>query len=81
MVKTTLPVASCQVPAEHIEKGLVTVTKTAGGQVFDWSQTLGGKLMNVKSSSSYPDDAFLAVSYYYIADNDLQSKATFMLLM
>ncbi len=74
-----------QVPKEHIEDGLVTVTKTAEGQLFDWNQTPAGKLFRVKSSSSYPDNAFLAVSYhdywYYIEENDLQSKSTFMLLM
>ena len=74
-----------QVPQEHLDKGLVINTKTAGGQVFDWSQTPGGKLFSIKSSNSYPDNAFLAVPYndywYYIAENDLQSKSTFMLLM
>ncbi len=74
-----------QVPKEHVEKGLVTITKTAEGHVFDWSQTPAGKLFKIKSSSSYPDNAFLAISYkdywFYIEDNDLKSKSTFMLLM
>ena len=74
-----------QIPKEHIEEGLVHITKTAEGQIFDWSQTPAGKLFKIKSSSSYPDNAFLTIPYkdywYYIADNDLQSKSTFMLLM
>ena len=74
-----------QIPKEHIEEGLVTITKTPDGQLFDWSQTPAGKLFKIKSSSSYPDNAFLAIPYkdywYYIADNDLKSKSTFMLLM
>jgi hypothetical protein len=74
-----------QVPQEHIDAGLVTVTQTNEGQLFDWNQTPVGKIFKIKSSSSYPDNAFLAVSYhdywYYIANNDLQSKSTFMLLM
>jgi hypothetical protein len=73
-----------QVPPEHIEKGLVTITKTADGNTFNWSETPAGKLLTVKSSKSRPDNAFLTVAYkdywYYIADDDLKSKSTFMLL-
>ena len=72
------------IPAEHIEQGLVTMTKTADGQLFDWSKTPAGKLFRIQSSDSYPDNAFLAIPYldywYYIAGDDLQSKSTFMLI-
>jgi len=74
-----------QIPQQHIDAGLVTVTKYENGNTFDWSQTPTGKIFKVKSSEDYPEKAFLAIPYrnhwYYIADNDLQSKSTFMLLM
>lgn len=73
-----------QVPQEHIDQGLVPVTKTAEGNLFDWSQTPAGKLLTIKSSKNRPDNAFLATFYrdywYYIADDDLKSKSTFMLI-
>ena len=73
------------VPKEHIDKGLITVTKTTEAVVFDWSKTPAGAVFKVHVSEDYPDNAFLAVPYrdywFYIADNDLQSKSTFMLLM
>ncbi len=74
-----------QVPEKHIKEGLVKITKTADGQPFDWNLTPAGKIFRVKSSYFHPSNAFLAIPYkgywYYIADNDLQSKSTFMLLM
>jgi hypothetical protein len=72
------------VPEPHIAQGLVTMTKNAQGERFDWSQTPIGERFKVSVSETYPEAAFLAVPYrgywYYIADNDLQSKSTFMLL-
>jgi len=73
------------IPQEHVEGGLITLTKTKTGDFFDWAEVPAGKNFNVKVSSSYPDKAFLAIPYrnywFYIDDNDLQSKSTFMLLM
>ena len=72
------------VPEEHKEAGLVTVTKTQDGEEFNWSETPAGMMFKVRSSKWQPGNAFVAVPYrgawYYIADNDLESKSTFMLL-
>jgi hypothetical protein len=62
-------------PQEHIDAGLVDP------QVFT---NIAYEDFSVKVSDSYPDGAFIAVPYrgywFYIADNDLKSKSTFMLL-
>jgi hypothetical protein len=74
-----------EIPKEDIDKGLVTETATKTGGKFNWSDTPAGGLFKVKVSESYPDGAFLAVNYrdhwFYIADNDLNTKASFMLLV
>jgi hypothetical protein len=74
-----------EIPKEHITKGLVTETLTKTGTKFDWSQSPAGEIFKVNISNSYPENAFLAVNYrdhwFYIADNDLKSKSTFMLLI
>jgi len=71
-------------PLAHKSAGLVTVTRTNRGADFDWGQTLSGKLFHIRQSEDRPDLAFLAIPYrgrwFYIADNDLESKSTFMLL-
>jgi hypothetical protein len=71
-------------PRAHKDAGLVTVTHDRRGAEFDWGQTLGGKLFHIRQSEDRPDLAFLAIPYrgrwFYIADNDLESKSTFMLL-
>ena len=72
------------IPAQDIESGLVTVTKTENGTPFAWNETPAGEFFHVHVSNEYPETAFLAIPYrnhwFYIADNDLQSKSTFMLL-
>ncbi len=72
------------IPEEHKKDGLVTVTKAQGGGEFNWGVTPGGMLFRVKSSKTKPDNAFVSVHYrgvwFYIADNDLCSKSTFLLL-
>lgn len=74
---------NAEVPAGHQEAGLVTRTQTTEGSVFDWNEVTGG-LFRVRSSTDRPANAFVAVPYrgawFYIADNDLESKSTFMLL-
>ena len=71
-------------PRTHRDAGLVTVTHDRRGAEFDWGQTLGGKLLHIRYSEDPPDLAFLAIPYrghwFYIADDDLESKSTFMLL-
>ena len=73
------------IPEEHINAGLVTVTKTLDGkEIFDWGDTPAGEVFQVNVSEDYPEHAFIAVPYrnywFYITDNDLESKSTFMLL-
>ncbi len=70
-------------PAEHEAGGLVTVTKDASGQPFDWSRVTG-RLMRVRSAKEPPEGAYVKIRYrdhwFYIDDSDLDSKTTFSLL-
>lgn len=72
------------VPQTHLDAGLVTMTKNQQNKLFDWSLTPAGKMFKINHSKEYPENAFLTVPYrnhwFYIADNDLESKSTFMLL-
>ncbi len=72
------------IPEEHKKAGLITVTKMQNGEEFNWSETPGGMLFKVRSSKTKPDNAFVTVPYrgtwFYTADNDLDSKSTFVLL-
>ena len=72
-----------EIPPDHIEKKLVTITRTPDGKVFDWG-TLHEKQIRLRWSQNRPDDAYIAVKYrdywFYIADSDLDSKSTFLLL-
>ena len=72
-----------EVPAVHKEAGLVTQTKGKDDSDFDWNKVTGG-LFRVRSAASKPPRPFVTVPYrgnwFYIADNDLESKSTFMLL-
>ena len=73
------------VPEDHIKKGLVTVTVNDDGTEFDWNK-LGKHFLDIKcrKSALKPDNAFIACRYrdtwFYISDDDLESKTTFMLL-
>ncbi len=72
-----------QVPAEHVERGLVTRSVDGDGRPYDWSRLVGG-LLQVQNAASWPEDAFVVVRYrdryWYIDDADLESKSTFFLL-
>ncbi len=72
------------IPELHKQKGLVTNTVTKEGELFDWSKTPAGTLFKIKSAADKPDNAYIFVYYrdtwFYIADNDLNTKSTFMLL-
>lgn len=74
---------SVQTPPEHIEAGLVAVTRDENGQPFDWSKVMGD-IMTIHSQRDFPDKAFVAVRHrgfwFYVADADQSSKATFGLL-
>ena len=72
-------------PQSHKEAGLVTVTRNMDGSEFDWGTTAAGKVFHIRQSEDEPSLAFVAIPYrgrwFYLADNDLESKSTFMLLM
>lgn len=71
-----------EVPPEHEAAGLVTVTKS-GETAFDWREVTGN-LLRVRSSAEVPESAAVKVRYrghwFYLADDDLNSKTTFGLL-
>jgi hypothetical protein len=71
-----------EVPPEDEQSGLVTVTRNTEGKRFDWRE-LTGTLFRVYSGSG-TKKPYVAVDYrghsFYIADNDLESKSTFILL-
>lgn len=71
-------------PDEHQQAGLVTVTKTQGGDEFNWSDTPAGKHFVVLSSKERPENAYISVPHrgywFYIANDDLDTKSSFLLL-
>ncbi|MDR1366866.1 MAG: hypothetical protein LBJ13_03100 [Puniceicoccales bacterium] len=73
------------VPKRDIDAGLVTVTKDDDGKVFDWHKNLTGEWINIYCSEGKerPQNAYVSIFYrgawFYIRDNDLNSKSTFML--
>ena len=70
-------------PVPHVQAGLVTVTKDDNGQPFDWSKVTSG-ILSIHSQLVPPGNAAVAVQHrgwwFYIADDDPNSKATFSLL-
>jgi hypothetical protein len=73
-----------EIPEEHKKAGLITVTKAKDGGEFNWNETPAGRMFKVKCNKRKPRNAYVAVPYrgvwFYIADDDLQSKSTFILL-
>jgi hypothetical protein len=73
-----------EVPQDDLAAGRVTVTRKPDGEEFDWRRFSRG-LLEIRSSEDRPDDAAVTVRYrgacFYIADPDIDSKATFSLLM
>ena len=71
-------------PQAHQSAGLVTVTEARGGGVFDWGATPAGRLFQVRTGPERPHGAYIATFYrghwFWIEDDDLESKSTFMLL-
>ena len=71
------------IPADDIQEGRVTVTKNESGEDFDWQDVMDN-LFTVHTSKKPPEQATIAVEYrgnwFYIKDNDMQSKYTLMLL-
>jgi hypothetical protein len=72
-----------QIPEEHIRVGRLHHNYGEDGLLFDWSQVLNG-LISIKSSSSRPDNASVAVEYddywYYVSENDVDSRETLTML-
>jgi hypothetical protein len=74
-----------EVPEGDRSAGKVTVTHNADGSEFDWANVVG-PVLRVRSGEAEPPagDAAVAVAYrghwFWIADNDLNSKTTFSLL-
>lgn len=72
-----------EVPEEDISNGLVQVTIDKDGKVFDWA-TASGTLLKIHCSDERPKDAYIFTRYrdhwFYINDNDLHSKSTFMFI-
>ncbi|MDR0740738.1 MAG: hypothetical protein LBF34_03450 [Puniceicoccales bacterium] len=75
-----------KVPQKDIDAGLVSEMKDKNGEIFDWTQYLSGEwiAINCSESQECPKNAFVSVFYrekwFFIADNDLNSKSTFMFL-
>lgn len=72
-----------EIPEADTRSGKVRVTKRHNGEEFDWKEMME-YIFTVKSSPSEPAEASVSVfyrgSYFYIADDDLDSKSTFLLL-
>jgi hypothetical protein len=79
----TLLSQGVEAPARDVASGKVRNTERANGQPFNWQELLGD-VFRVQSSEKRPDEASVAIHYrgswFYIADNDLDSKSTFVLL-
>lgn len=65
------------------DRALVTQSQPASGGPQSWAELLGG-WFRVHSSDRRPEDAYVSVrhrgSWFYIRDDDLDSKSTFMLV-
>lgn len=74
---------SVEIPPADREAGLVDISKNSDGTPFDWSQVTRG-MMDVHYSKSVPKNAYVAIYYrnywFYVADNDQDSKKTFSML-
>lgn len=72
-----------EVPPAHTDASLVTVTHDAKGQSFDWTRVTGN-LLRIHSQKNRPRGVAVAIPYrghwFYINDDDLESKSTFSLL-
>lgn len=74
---------SVETPLADRQAGLIGLTKNPDGTLFDWSEVTRGMLA-VHYSKSFPKNAYVAIYYrnywFYVADNDQDSKKTFALL-
>jgi hypothetical protein len=74
---------SVQVSDTDIKTGVIRVPTYSNGQLFNWNNVTNG-MMKIYSSTNRPNDANVSVYYrnrwFYIADNDVDSKETLALL-
>lgn len=70
-------------PARDVALGNVPLVKDKNGKIYNWQELLGG-LFTVSSSENYPSNPYIAVKYngywFYIDNNDICTKRTFVLL-
>lgn len=70
-------------PDADVDAGKVRRTLRANEQVFDWKELLGD-VFQVQSSDDEPAEASVSIlyrnHYFFIPDNDLETKSTFVLL-
>ena len=75
-----------EIPPEHVQSGVVTMTLDPAGNAFDWSQVTEN-LFTVRWAKGHkrPPCAHVAVCYmgywFYIDETDQVTKSTFSLLM
>lgn len=73
-----------QIPEEHVQQGMVTITVDPMGQPFDWTE-MTGDLLRVFASEKKPAHAAVAVPFrgywYSIHQHDLNSLSTFLFLL
>jgi len=71
------------VPEADLAAGKVRPTVRIDGTPFDWQSSLKG-VFRVRVSAEMPKDASVVIPYrghyFYIADNDVDTKSTFLLL-
>ncbi len=72
------------VPQEDIDEGLIPTTMGDEGKIFNWQEVVGS-MLKVRCSSFCPRSSYVSVKYknnwFYIEDQDLASKKTFVLLL
>lgn len=74
---------SVEVRLDELKAGIVEFPRTPAGGYFNWQDVTKG-MMTIHSSTSRPSCAYVAVYYrnrwFYIADNDMNSKETLSLM-
>lgn len=75
---------SVEIPDADIKAGFTPEIKDRNGQAYNWQPLMQG-LMSIKSSESEPVNTFVKTKvngyWFYIAKSDIDSKATFSLLV
>lgn len=73
-----------EIPKEHQIQGLVTNSSNGAAETADWA-TFNSGLFSVRSGVKPPETSAVSVSFrghwFWIEDNDLETKTTFSLLL